>query len=125
MIKVILDTNFLVYCAENKLDYVAEISRLMEEGYELVVPKQVVEELKEIYQNAKKMGDRTASWLALKLLEHNKVKVIEAHGSYADEAIISLVRVGNIVATLDLELRKKLRGTRVIVIQGNRKVAFE
>jgi len=125
MIKVILDTNFLIYCAENKVDYASEINRLMTEGYELVVPKQVVSELKELSQNAKKLGDRTASWLAIKLLEHNKVKIIEARGNYADEAILNLVRIGNIVATLDLELRKKLRGTRVIVIQGNKKLAFE
>lgn len=41
--KIILDTNFLVYCAKNKLDYKEEIGNLIKEGFELVVPEQVVD----------------------------------------------------------------------------------
>ena len=125
MIQVILDTNFLVYCAENKVDYVPGIAEIMNEGYELVVPNQVVSELKGIYAKSKKLSDRSAAWLALKLLEHNKVKVIDARGTYADEAIIGLVRMGSVVATVDLELRKKLKNTRLIVIKGTRKIGWE
>ncbi len=36
MIKIILDTNFLVYCAENKVDYASGIMGLMDEGYDVV-----------------------------------------------------------------------------------------
>ena len=125
MIKVILDTNFLIYCSENKVDYTAGIMEIMAEGYELVVPKQVVEELKDIAEKSKKLSDRSAAFLALKLLEHNKINIIEARGTHADEAILNLVRMGSIVATLDLELRKKLRNSRIIVIKGIKKVAFE
>lgn len=124
MIQVILDTNFLVYCAENKIDYKTEIDNLLKEGYELVVPSQVIEELNVLFKTAKKLTDRSASWLALKLLEHNQVKVIAVSATYADEAIIRLLRIGSVVATLDLELRKKLRGARVIVVTGVRKLAF-
>ena len=125
MVQVILDTNFLVYCAENKVDYARGIMEIMNEGYELVVPEQVLAELKGLYENSKKLSDRSAAWLALKLLEHNKVKIVKAKGKYADEAVLGLVRLGSIVATLDLELRKKLRNTRVIVIKGAKKIAFE
>ena len=125
MVQVILDTNFLVYCAENKVDYAAGIMEIMNEGYELVVPKQIISELKEISEKSKKLSDRSAAWLALKLLEHNKVKIIEVRGSYADEAIINLVRMGSVVATVDLELRKKLKNTRFIVIKGTRKISWE
>lgn len=125
VIQIILDTNFLIYCAENKIDYKSEIDSLLQEGYELVVPTQVVDELKELYKTSKKFSDRNAAWLALKLLEHNDIKIVQAQGAYADEAIINLVRIGNIVATLDLELRKKLKGTRVIVIQGVKKLALD
>lgn len=125
MLQVILDTNFLVYCAENKIDYKTEIDNLIKEGYELIVPVQVVEELNDLYKNSKKFSDRNAAWLALKLLEHNKVQTISVNGSYADEAILHLVRIHSVVATLDSELRKRLKGTRVIVIQGIKKLAFE
>jgi rRNA-processing protein FCF1 len=125
MIKVILDTNFLIYCAENKIDYVQEILQLMDEGYELVIPQQVADELNELYKKGEKFSDRQAAWLAMKLVGANKVKIIMAPGRCADEAIINLVRVGSIVATHDLELRKKLRNSRVIVIQGKKKLAFD
>ena len=36
--KIILDTNFLIYCAKNKLDYIEKITDLLKEDYELVVP---------------------------------------------------------------------------------------
>lgn len=125
MIKVILDTNFLIYCAENKIDYRHAIDDLIHEGYELVVPKQVAIELQSIERTATKLSDRSAAFLALRLLEHNNIKIIEVKGDYADEAILNLARIGNIVATLDLELRNKLKNSRKIVITGNKRVVFE
>jgi len=114
-----------VYCAENKVDFAAGIMEIMTEGYELIVPRQVVQELNDIASDSKKLSDRSAAFLALKLLEHNKIKIADVQGRIADEAILNLVRIGSIVATLDLELRKKLKNTRVIVIKGVKKIAFD
>jgi rRNA-processing protein FCF1 len=126
VIRVILDTNFLVYCAEQKIDYAVDIQNLINEGYELITAPQVVEELKKIYTTSKKFSDRSAAFLALKILETNKVKVITSEGKYADDAIFNLVRVGSVVATLDLELRKRLEGrARVIVVKGQKKLSWE
>jgi rRNA-processing protein FCF1 len=125
MVKVILDTNFLIYCAENKIDYKIQLDSLMNEGYELVVPSGVVSELKEIYSKAQKFSDRTAAWMALKLLEHNHIQVISGKSGYADDDILGLRRIGDVIATLDLELRKKLSGNRIIVIKGIKKLAFD
>lgn len=129
MIKVILDTNFLIYCSENKLDYVTEIMTLMNEGYELVVPAQVIEELNELHKKAVKFSDRTASWLAVQIVEKNKdkIRIIDGRAKSGDEAILNLVRMGDVVATLDLELRKKVKalGKRIIVIQSKKKLVFD
>ncbi len=125
MIKIILDTNFIIYCTENKLDYASEIDAMINEGYELVVPQQVVEEIEELGKTAKKFSDRTAAFLAMKVLRANNVKIVQTNARYADEAIISMMRIGDIVATLDQELKQKLRKSRVIVIQGVKKLAFE
>lgn len=124
MVKVILDANFLIYCAENKVDYVEGINEILGEGYELVVPSLVIGELEKIAEKASKLSDRNAAKLALSLLAHNKVKRVEFRGTYADEAILKNAR-GNIVATLDLGLRKNLESSRVIVIKGVKKIAFE
>ena len=124
MNKVILDTNFLVYCAEQKIDYKELIDELINEGHELVVPEQVVSELRTINEKSEKLTDRNAAKLALKLIEHNKVNVLKARGQYADEAVLFLAP-GNIVATHDVRLKNKLRNSRRIVITGNKKLVFE
>ena len=51
--KIILDTNFLIYCAKDKLDYESEIEKIINDNYELVVPKQVVIELEKIKNKEK------------------------------------------------------------------------
>jgi len=48
MIKIVLDTNFLLYCAKYKIDYMQEIENLMTEGYELVTLSQIISELNKI-----------------------------------------------------------------------------
>ena len=121
MIKVILDTNFVIYCAEKKMDYVEQISELMKEGYELVVPKQVFDELEDLKQTSKKYSDRIAANLALQILKFNKVQVIEVRGKNADDAIVNLSRF-NIVATLDDGLKKRV--SRIIIISRDRKLMF-
>jgi len=129
MIKVILDANFLIYCSENKLDYISEIMTLMNEGFELVVPKQVMDELNELHKKAVKFSDRTASWLAVQIVDKNKdkIKIMDGRANNGDEAILNLVRMGDVVATLDFELRQKLKalGKRIIIIQSKKKLVFD
>lgn len=123
--KIILDTNFLIYCAENKLDYIEQISNLINEGYELVVPTQVIDELKKLRDDKlKKVSgkDKRACDLALQLLEVNNIKKVKATGKSVDDAIINLSNEDkkNIVCTLDREMRHILG--RVILVNSVRKL---
>ena len=120
--KIILDTNFLIYCAKEKLDYIEEISNLVNEGYELVVPLQVIEELERLKIKTKKGKDKRASDLALQLLEKNKIKKVKVKGETVDQGIINLSNENkkNIVATLDREMRGVLG--RVILVNRGKKL---
>lgn len=120
--KIILDTNFLIYCTKEKMDYVEEIGNLIDENYEIVVPSQVIEELNRLKIKAKKGKDKTASDLALKILKSKNIKVVETKGKNVDDAIINLAEENkkNIVCTLDREMRWKLG--RVILINKGRKL---
>jgi len=122
IMKVILDTNFLIYCAKEKLDYVEKIRDLLNEGYDLVVPVQVVEELERLKVKTKKGRDKIACDLALQLLESNNVEKIEVEGKSVDDGIINLANKNskNIVATLDREMRGILG--RVILISRGKKL---
>ena len=117
--KIILDTNFLIYCAKNKLDYVEEIGDLINAGFELIVPMQVIEELKSLRNDKwKKVSgkDKMAIDLALQLLDANKVKKVKVSGGSVDEGIVNLANEDkkNIVCTLDREMRHTLG--RVILV---------
>ena len=120
--KIILDTNFLIYCAKEKLDYTEKINNLISEGYELVVPIQVIEELERLKIKAKKGKDKTASDLALQILESKKIKKVEVEGKTVDQGIINLSNENkkNIVATLDREMRHILG--RVILVNRGKKL---
>ncbi|MEK6935452.1 MAG: PIN domain-containing protein [Nanoarchaeota archaeon] len=123
--KIILDTNFIIYCAKNKLDYVEGIGDLLNEGFELVVPSQVVNELKQLKNDKwKKVSgkDKTAIDLALQLLKVNNVKEVEIKGNSVDEGMINLANENkkNIVCTFDREMRKKL--PRVILLNRKKKL---
>lgn len=123
--KIILDTNFLIYCAKNKLDYIEELGNLINEGFDLVVPKQVINELEKLRDDKlKKVSgkDKSAADLALKLLGHNKVKIIDISGKSVDDSIVNLAKEDNknIVATLDRKMRHNL--PRVILINKFRKL---
>jgi rRNA-processing protein FCF1 len=123
--KVILDTNFLIYCAKNKLDYVEELIGLLNEDFELVVPEQVINELKLLKNDKKKKvsgKDKASIDLALQLLTVNNVKKIKIRGKSVDEGIINLSKENkkNIVCTLDKEMRTILG--RVILISRGKKL---
>jgi len=123
--KIILDTNFLIYCAKNKLDYIEKISDLVNENYELVVPEQVIKELEGLKNDRlrKVSGkDKSACDLALQLIKVNNIKVIHPKGKNTDEAVMSLDKENtkNITATLDREMRKILG--RVILVSRGKKL---
>jgi rRNA-processing protein FCF1 len=120
MITIVLDTNFLVYCAKEKLDYDAEIGRIINEGHELAVPIQVYRELEKLKKKAKSYKDKAAADLALQLLEINKVIVLENKLRNADIAIMTYGKLKDfIIATLDKELRFKL-GRAIVISNGNK-----
>lgn len=120
--KVILDTNFLIYCAKEKLDYIEEINNILNEGFDLVVPEQVIGELKRLKIKAKKGKDKDACDLALKILDKKKINIVQPSGKSVDDAIMQLAQENskNIVCTLDREMRWELG--RVILISRGKKL---
>ncbi len=117
--KIILDANFLVYCAKQKLDYKERINEIINTGYGLVVPEQVILELNSLREKAEKAKDKQAAKLALQLLKVNKVKILKIPGKNADDAILNISK-GNIIATLDRALRFKAE--RVITVSSEKKL---
>jgi len=120
--RIILDTNFLVYCAKRKIDYVSE----MPVSGKLVVLSSVVSELEKLAEKAKKARDKEAASLALQILDknikENKIEVLDTEEE-VDKVIINLVDKKDVVATMDKELKEKLKGkARILSIRKGKKL---
>ena len=109
MKSALLDTNFILTCIKQKIDFFEEL-RFM--GFEIIIPDRVIDELKKLKQT-----------LALKLLEKNNFKKIILIGKDVDNSIINYAKKNPevLIATLDKELQEKLKNKK-IVIRGKRKL---
>jgi len=125
--KIILDTNFLVYCVKQKIDYLYEIDNLAIEKPTLIVLSSVIDELERLKEEVKKRSDRDAFSLALSMLQNyvkkKKIKILRTDEE-ADRAILNLSEKDKIiVATADKELKKALKGkAKLLVIRGRKKL---
>jgi len=117
MIQVILDTNFLLIPAQFSVDIFSEIDRIMNQKYELCVLEKSLDELKRVAETAESGKDKRAAMLGIAFVAAKKIKPLKAGDKYVDEAILELVERGkHIVATQDMELKRKLKEKGISVI---------
>jgi rRNA-processing protein FCF1 len=110
MKKVILDTSFIVTCVKQKIDFFEELL-----GTQILIPKQVIKELKGL--------DSSNSRLALAILKKNKFHEIDLGKGKVDNLLINYSQDNKdvIVATLDREIKKQIKGQKM-VIRGKKKL---
>jgi rRNA-processing protein FCF1 len=102
---ILLDTNFIVSALKNKIDIFREIERIIEENYEIKIIDKTVQELEKLKEK-----------LAIQIIK--KIKKIKATED-VDTEIVKNSDKNTIVATLDRELKHKLKdkGIRTITIR--------
>jgi len=117
LVEVICDTNFLIYLAikriKNLSTFDTEIGQI-----QFVVPEVVVNELETLSNEPNKKLD------AEKTLEFiKKFKKITISGKFADDALCTHIENnGGIIATLDKELKNKIKnlGGSIISLSNDR-----
>jgi rRNA-processing protein FCF1 len=122
MEKIVFDTNFILTCIKQKIDFLHEL-----EGFELVLPRQVMKELENIVQDyRKKANERELAKTSLVFIDKFKDKftIIELKKKYVDLGLEKLEK-GYILATLDRELKRKLKGkVKFLIISKRKKLEF-
>jgi rRNA-processing protein FCF1 len=103
MKQVLIDTNFIITCIKQKIDFFEEIYLM---GIQIIIPEQVINELEKLKQEQ-----------ALRLLEKSKFKEISLKGKIVDNSIINYAKENPsiIVATLDRGIQNKIRNKRMII----------
>lgn len=112
MQKIILDTNFLLYCLREKIDLFGELNRIVNVNYKIYILDKTLDELKN-----KKQG-KLAAEFAKKYFE-----IIKTEQGYVDDL---LLKQDAIIATMDKELREKLkkRGKQIIILRQKKYLKF-
>ena len=119
MMKILLDTNFLMAVGQFKADVFGEL-----QGNELFTLSSCIQELKKLAGSKKK--DAPAARVALGLLKNGNVKTIQASGN-ADFGLMEQAKKGYAVATNDAALIKKLKesGIKVLRLKQKKRILIE
>lgn len=120
--KIILDTNFILTCVKEKVDF------LDSDKYgELLLPKQVIQEIKKIEKKGERRNREDAR-LALKIIEKNKkeLEIIDLGVHFVDVGIENYITGKEIgVATLDLKLKNRLKNkAKILTLKAKNKISW-
>ena len=120
MKKVILDTNFILACVNQKIDFFEEIKFL---GLKIIIPKPVIKELEGIAKSDKKYHSKEDANIALKLIETSKFEKTGLDMGSVDSGIIKAAKADKelVLATLDRRINSLTRNPR-LVIKGKKKL---
>lgn len=121
---VVLDTSFLVACAEFRIDYADELERVIDEKFGVVTVEGVLCELDSLVEKGGKVG--AAARLARTILKQRVVQVLPSEG-HVDRAILKMAGKDVLVATIDAELKRLLRekGVSRVVIRKKKYLIVE
>ena len=119
MKRIILDTNFLMLFGKFRIDLEKELERISFGPYRIFTLSSVVQELNKIASSKGEAGKNAK--VALKLIESKKIKIIESSGK-VDDALLKMADENTIIATNDIELRKKLK-TKTIYLRAKKHLA--
>ncbi len=123
MADVILDTNFVLNCIRNRLDFYDELET---RGYSVLIPFEVVEEIKRLRDSNKKLKFKEEADLALKLIESGDHKKVNCPGRYVDVGLKKYLDVHPkvILATMDKDLKRAVHN-RKMVIRNRKKLELQ
>jgi len=118
MRRILIDTNFLMIPYQFGVDIFSEFERICNFNYELAVFEPSIFELKKIMQNASGK-DKRAAQLALKLIKAKNIKLIKSKQKDVDLLILNNLGKDTIIATQDIQLKKRLlkNGMSVIILR--------
>ena len=124
MLKVVLDTNFLLVPGQLKIDVFAEISRILSVPFEFCIYEGTVTELEKIASTNNR--DKPNANVALSLIKQKNLKRLKNSLGYVDKIILENADKNTIVCTQDKELRSLLKKQHIKTITlRNNKIIIE
>ena len=114
MRKALLDTNFILSCVRQKIDF---FEFLEHEGIEAWISKEILREISAISNSKSKGLVRKDAELALNILKNNSFRRVHTGGRTVDSGIIKFAKENPevIIATLDAEIKRSVKNPKMII----------
>jgi rRNA-processing protein FCF1 len=121
--KILLDTNFILTCARQKIDFDAIMNGLTTEEVQWIVPEEVLQELRGLRFGGKiKIKERNAATIGIEIVTQLGVKVVKLSttANDVDTKIVNYLRGKDIIlATLDKKLKSRVKN-KILTIRGKK-----
>jgi rRNA-processing protein FCF1 len=121
--KIVLDTNFVLTCVKQKIDFADLAEQLFDEPIEWIVPQEVLNELGNLKdRKGTKVVDRDAAKLSFGILDALNPEIIDLGGKHpnVDIKIVNYILGKQIVlATLDKGLKNRV-DNKILTIRGKK-----
>ena len=123
--EVVIDTNFFMVPFQFNVDIITELEKLLP-SYNLTTPNFVINELKGLKNNSKGKTRLTAN-LALKLANSSEIEIKDISLLENETVDDALLRVSEVLATNDIELKKRAKdkGITVAYLRQKKYIAIE
>ena len=112
--EVVIDTNFFMVPFQFNVDIITELEKVLP-SYKLTTPSFVINELKGLKNNNKGKIRLNAN-LALKLANSSKVEIKDISLLENETVDDALLRVSEVLATNDMELKKRAKAKGITVV---------
>ncbi len=114
MRKALLDANFILSCARQKIDF---FEFLEHEGIEAWISKEILREISSISNSKTKGLVRKDAELALNILKNNKFRRVHTGGRTVDMGIIKFAKENPdvIIATLDAVIKRSVKNPKLVI----------
>jgi rRNA-processing protein FCF1 len=121
--KILLDTNFVLTCAKQKIDFPNVAEQVIDQKIEWIVPQDVLDELGQLKdKKGTKTKDKQAAALSFDVLQSLNPKIIELKGKNpnVDIKIVNYIIDKQItLATLDKNLKSRVKN-KILTIRGKK-----
>jgi rRNA-processing protein FCF1 len=112
--RVLLDTNFILECVKRKIDFIED---LILEGFTILIPQQVIQELENFKSEKNSTKRKDYSRIALQKIKSGNYEPLLLEGSYVDSgiALYSQEHTEDLIATIDKELISRISSPRLVL----------
>jgi len=111
---VLLDTNFILSCVAQKIEFFEQIQSM---GHKIIIPEEVIKEIVSISNSKKAVRFRNAAKLSLMILENEEFIKIRLGTKDVDKGIKELAEQDDklIIATLDRAIKKSNKNKNLVI----------